>query len=65
MKRHGRDTRKGRRLDHLNQDELKMVARDTNATNRLTMRSIWWDRENVATLSIRTRSLRENYFEST
>ena len=64
MKRHGRDTGKGRRLDHLTQTELKIVAREENATHRLTMRSLSWKRTKVATLSIRTRSLRENLFES-
>ena len=63
MKIHGRDTRKGIRLDHLTQSELKIASRDANATHRLTMRSIWWERKKVATLSIRTRSLRENNFE--
>ena len=58
IKIHGRDTRKGRRLDHLTQIELKTVARDANATHRLTMRSLWWERTNVTTLSVRMRSLR-------
>ena len=64
IKIHGSDTRKGRRLDHLTQNELKIVARDTNSTHRLTMRSLWWERTKVATLSIRTRSLRKKLFES-
>ena len=64
MKRHGRDIGKGRRLDYLTQPELKIVARDKNATRRLTMQSLSWERTKVATLSIRTRSLRENLFES-
>ena len=64
IKRHGRDIGKGRRLDHLTQVELKIVTRDTNATHRLTMRSLWWHKTTVSTLSIRTRSLRENLFES-
>ena len=29
------------------------------------MRSLWWERTKVATLSIRMRSPRENLFEST
>ena len=33
MKRHGRDTGKGRRLDHLTQFELKIVARGTKYTH--------------------------------
>ena len=56
---------KGRRLDHLTQTKLKIVARDANATHRLTMQSLWWERTKVTTLSIRTMSLRENLFEST
>ena len=64
IKIHGRDTRKGRMLDHLTQVELKIVARDANSTHRLTMRSLWWERTKVTTMSIRTRSLRENLFES-
>ena len=64
MERHGRDTEQGRRLDHLTQTELKIVAREANATHRLTMRSLSWERTKVATLSIRTRSLREKLFES-
>ena len=65
IKEHGRDAGKGRWLDHLTQTELKIVARDANATHRLTMRALWWERTKVSTLSIRTRSLRENLFEST
>ena len=65
IKRHGRDTGKGGRLDHSTQTELKNVARDANATHRLTMRSLSWERKKVPTLSIRTRSLREKLFEST
>ena len=34
IKRHGRDTGKGRRLDHLTQAKLKIVARDANATHK-------------------------------
>ena len=64
MKRHGRDTGKGRILDHLTQTELKIVAREANATHRLTMRSLLWERTKVATVSIRTKSLREKLFES-
>ena len=64
MKRHGRDIGKGRRLDNLTQSELKIVAREENATHRLTMRSLSWERTKVATMSIRTRSLREKFFES-
>ena len=48
----------------MTQTELKIVSRDSNATHRLTMRSLWWERTNIATLSIRTRSLREKLFES-
>ena len=65
MKRYGRDIGKGRRLDHLTQIELKIVAREENATHTLTMRSLSWKKTKVATLSIRTRSLREKLFEST
>ena len=65
MKRHGRDTWKGRMLDHLTQIELKIVAREANATHRLTMQSLSWERTKVATLSIRKRSLSEKLFEST
>ena len=64
IKIHGRDTGNGRSLDDLSQIELKIVARDTNATHRLTMRYLWWERKMVATLSIRTRSLMEKLFES-
>ena len=39
-------------------------ARDVDATHTLTMWSLWWERTKVATLSIRTRSLREKLFES-
>ena len=63
MKRHGRDIGKGRRLDHFTQTELKIVATEENATHRLTMRSLSWERTKVATLSIRTRSLREKLFK--
>ena len=55
---------KGIRLDHLTQIKLKIVARDANATHRLTMRSLWWERTKVSKLFIRMRSLRENLFES-
>ena len=63
MKIHGRDTEKGRRSNHLTQTKLKIDAREENATHRLTMRSLSWERTNIATLSIRTRSLREKLFE--
>ena len=48
----------------MTQIELKIVARESNATHRLTMQSLSWERTKVATMSIRTRSLRENLFES-
>ena len=38
-------------------------ARDADATHTLTMWSLWWERTKVATLSIRTRSLREKLFK--
>ena len=47
----------------MTQTKLKIVAKDGNATHRLIMRYLWWERTKVATLSIRTRSLREKLFE--
>ena len=48
----------------MTQTELKIVVREENATHRLTMRSLLWERKKVATLSIRTRSVREKLFKS-